>query len=135
MKDTIRNILNPIVPPGGVDDPQYLEAYRRCENALANRAATVPSELAVREAIASGRGDIDASVRAVLALINRCSPDTAGRDAIIEECAKCVPSTWLDSLMVSGVIGDRPDCPSFERLLLAVARRIRALKAPTETSG
>ena len=47
MSDKIRDILNPLVPLGGLDDPQYLEAYRRCENALANRAATVPHEDAI----------------------------------------------------------------------------------------
>lgn len=52
------------------------------------------------------------------------------RDLVIEECAKAVPTTWLDPIL-SGPDSVRGtfDCPSTERLLGAVAERIRALKS------
>lgn len=56
-------------------------------------------------------------------------PDDA-RDAVIEECAKAIPTSWLDPILsgpasVKGTF----DCPSTERLLAAVAERIRGLKS------
>lgn len=52
------------------------------------------------------------------------------RDAAIEECARCVPTTWLDS-MLSGPdkVAEFDDGAKIELLLQAVARRIRALSS------
>lgn len=50
------------------------------------------------------------------------------RNAVIEECAKCVPTTWLDPLLTGPKkVAEFEDCPSVERLLQAIAARIRAL--------
>lgn len=48
--------------------------------------------------------------------------------ALIEECAACVPTNWLDSLL-SGPdkVGDFPDGKIVEKLLLAIRARILAL--------
>lgn len=50
------------------------------------------------------------------------------RAAIIEECAKLVPTSWLDPLLTGPrkVIIDSP-CPEIERLLRGVQDRIRGL--------
>lgn len=52
------------------------------------------------------------------------------RNAIIEECANTIPTSWLDPMMTGpkSVKGNF-DGPSTERLLQAVAQRIRDLKA------
>lgn len=51
------------------------------------------------------------------------------RDAVIEECAKCVPTTWLDPMLSGPDKVEVKDCPSVERVLQAVAARIRALSS------
>lgn len=52
------------------------------------------------------------------------------RDLVIEECAKCVPTTWLDPLLSGpNKVADFADGPSVERLLQEVARRIRSLSS------
>lgn len=51
------------------------------------------------------------------------------RNAVIDECAKCVPTSWLDSLL-SGPkkVGDLP-ARETEALLRGIQDRIRALKS------
>jgi hypothetical protein len=57
------------------------------------------------------------------------------RDLVIEECAKCIPTTWLDPLLTGPkAVAEFKDCPSVERLLQAVAVRIRSLSS-THTTG
>jgi hypothetical protein len=52
------------------------------------------------------------------------------RDLVIEECAKCVPTTWLDPLLTGpNKVAEFEDCPAVERLLQEVARRIRSLSS------
>ena len=54
------------------------------------------------------------------------------RNDIIEECAKLVPTNWLDPLLTgpNKVIGNSGSPPDIEGLLLAVQKRIRDLKQP-----
>ena len=50
------------------------------------------------------------------------------RDSAIEECVKCVPTTWLDPLLTGpNAIGDLPERET-EALLRGIQDRIRALK-------
>jgi hypothetical protein len=52
------------------------------------------------------------------------------RDLVIEECAKAVPTSWLDPMMTGpNSVKGNFDGPSTERLLQAVAERIRSLKS------
>lgn len=53
----------------------------------------------------------------------------ADRDrALIEECARCVPTNWCDALLTGPEAPRAPlDCPAVERLLLGIIGRIRAL--------
>jgi hypothetical protein len=55
------------------------------------------------------------------------------RDLVIEECARAVPTNWCDSLLTGpkAVVGDLPGS-AVERLLLAVAERIRGLKSAAQ---
>ena len=50
------------------------------------------------------------------------------RNAVIEECAKCIPTTWLDPLLSGpkAVARDLP-APVVELLLTKLSERIRAL--------
>ena len=41
----VRHILNPVVPPGGLDNPQYLEAFRRCSTALEANGGALQDDL------------------------------------------------------------------------------------------
>lgn len=51
-------------------------------------------------------------------------------DKIIEECAACVPANWLDPLLTGpDRIGDFKNGGEVARLLLAIAKRIRALSS------
>lgn len=52
------------------------------------------------------------------------------RNAVIDECARCVPTNWLDSLLTGDkrVIVNSP-CREVEALLRGVQDRIRALKS------
>lgn len=50
------------------------------------------------------------------------------RNAVIEECAACVPATWLDPMPSGPEAVVVKDCGSVERVLSAVAARIRSLK-------
>lgn len=56
--------------------------------------------------------------------------DRARRDAVIEECAKAVPTNWCDSLLTGP---GAPRCPldnrGVEQLLRGVQDRIRGLKS------
>lgn len=58
------------------------------------------------------------------------------RNAVIDECAKCVPTNWCDALLTGP---DAPKCPldnqGVERLLRGVQDRIHALKSPPEEVG
>lgn len=56
--------------------------------------------------------------------------------ALIEECAACVPTNWLDPLL-SGPekIADFKDGPAIERLLTAIRQRILALSTGKQTDG
>lgn len=56
------------------------------------------------------------------------------RDAVIEECAKCVPTTWLDPLL-SGPekVAEFHVGADVEKLLRAVRDRIRALASEEQT--
>lgn len=50
------------------------------------------------------------------------------RQAIIDECARCVPTSWLDPLLSGrNKVGDLP-ARETEALLRGVQDRIRALK-------
>lgn len=50
------------------------------------------------------------------------------RDAVIEECARCVPNNWLDPLLSGpNKVGDMP-ARETEELLRRILDRIRALK-------
>jgi hypothetical protein len=50
------------------------------------------------------------------------------RDAIIDECARCVPTNWCDPLLTGpNKVGDLP-ARETEALLRGVQDRIRALK-------
>lgn len=51
-----------------------------------------------------------------------------------ERCAACVPTTWLDPLL-SVPNKEFSDGPSVERLLKAIAERIRALAPPQGTDA
>lgn len=53
------------------------------------------------------------------------------REAVIDECAKCVPTTWLDPLLSGDarVIVNSPT-REIEALLRGVQDRMRALKSP-----
>lgn len=52
------------------------------------------------------------------------------RDLVIEECAKCVPTTWLDPLLSGpNKVVDMPARPT-EALLRGIQDRIRGLKSP-----
>jgi hypothetical protein len=57
------------------------------------------------------------------------APDTPNRrEATIEECARCVPTSWLDALLTGpNAIKPPIDESYIERLLLAIQTRIRAL--------
>ncbi len=51
-------------------------------------------------------------------------------NALVEECAQCVPTNWLDPLL-SGpdkVVPDGTDNRVVEAILKAVAARIRAMR-------
>lgn len=52
------------------------------------------------------------------------------QSALIEACAKQVPTTWLDSLLTgpNKVVPANTDARIIEPLLQAVAARIRSLK-------
>jgi hypothetical protein len=51
------------------------------------------------------------------------------RNLVIDECAKCVPTTWLDPLLTGPkAVGDMP-ARETEALLRAIQDRIRALKS------
>jgi hypothetical protein len=51
-------------------------------------------------------------------------------NSLVEDCASCVPTSWLDPLLTGAGTPKLPlDEPSVERLLRGVAERIRALKA------
>jgi hypothetical protein len=51
------------------------------------------------------------------------------RDEIIEECAACIPTTWLDPILTgSERVGEFKNAAEVQRLLTALAKRIRALK-------
>lgn len=53
------------------------------------------------------------------------------RDAVIEECAKCIPTNWCDPLLTGPTAGKTPlDCRAVEQLLRGIQDRIRALKSP-----
>lgn len=54
--------------------------------------------------------------------------DLVCRNAVIEECAKLVPTSWLDPLLTGPqrTIIDSP-CPEIEALLRGIQARIRAL--------
>lgn len=55
--------------------------------------------------------------------------DDEAYNSLVEECANCVPSNWLDSLLTGDDAPKPPlDGPAIERLLKGVAARIRALK-------
>jgi hypothetical protein len=59
--------------------------------------------------------------------------DNDAYNSLIEECAKCVPSNWLDPLLTGSEAPKPPlDCFGIERLLQGVTARIRAMK---QTSG
>jgi hypothetical protein len=49
------------------------------------------------------------------------------RTAIIEECAKCVPTNWCDALLTGPGAGPFADGRKVEALLRGVQDRIRAL--------
>ena len=50
------------------------------------------------------------------------------REAVIDECAKCVPTTWLDPLLSGpNKVGNLP-ARETEALLRGIQDRIRALK-------
>jgi hypothetical protein len=52
------------------------------------------------------------------------------RNAIIDECAKCVPTNWCDSLLTGPTkVGNLP-ARETEELLRRIQDRIRALKLP-----
>jgi hypothetical protein len=57
-------------------------------------------------------------------------PPTNLTDKIVQECAACVPSNWLDPLL-SGPdkVAEFKDGPGVERLLCAITKRIRALSS------
>jgi hypothetical protein len=53
------------------------------------------------------------------------------RAEIIEDCAKCVPTNWCDSLLTGRDAPKPPlDNRAVEQLLRGIQDRIRALKAP-----
>jgi len=55
--------------------------------------------------------------------------DKICRNAVIDECAKAVPTTWLDSLLSGpNKVGDLP-ARETEALLRGIQDRIRALKS------
>lgn len=52
------------------------------------------------------------------------------RAAIVEECAKCVPTNWCDVLLTGPEAGKTPlDCRGVEKLLRGIQDRIRSLSA------
>jgi hypothetical protein len=52
-------------------------------------------------------------------------------NSLVEDCASCVPTNWLDPLLTGDGAPKLPlDEPAVERLLRGVAERIRALKTP-----
>lgn len=57
---------------------------------------------------------------------------TRNRNAVIDECAKCVPVNWCDSLLTGR---NAPRCPldqrGVEQLLRGIQDRIIALKSET----
>jgi hypothetical protein len=56
------------------------------------------------------------------------APPQPGRDAVIEECAKAMPTNWCDSLLTGPKASKIPvDCHGVERLLRGIQDRIRAL--------
>jgi hypothetical protein len=55
--------------------------------------------------------------------------DDDAYNSLVEDCANCVPTNWLDPLLTGAAAPKPPlDEPAVERLLLGVAHRIRALK-------
>lgn len=65
------------------------------------------------------------------------TPDEAGvRAAVIAECARCVPTNWLDPLLSGSdrVIGEKCDARQIEALLRGIQDRIRALLARRDQS-
>lgn len=61
--------------------------------------------------------------------------DIACRNAVIDECAKCVPTNWCDVLLTGKGAGPFADCRPIEALLRGVQDRIRALKLPNGDRG
>lgn len=58
------------------------------------------------------------------------------RAAIIEECAKAVPSNWCDVLLTGAGAGPTPlDCRDVEKLLRGIQDRIRGLAVPNGMRG
>jgi hypothetical protein len=56
--------------------------------------------------------------------------DKTCRDAVIDECAKAVPTTWLDPLLSGdGRVIVNSSCREIEDLLRGIQDRIRALKS------
>lgn len=56
--------------------------------------------------------------------------DIIRRNAVIDECAKCVPTNWLDVLLTGPNAPKGPlDNRGVEQLLRGVQDRIRQLKA------
>jgi hypothetical protein len=56
--------------------------------------------------------------------------DDDAYNSLVEDCASCVPTNWLDPLLTGDGVPRPPlDGPAIERLLHGVAARIRALKA------
>lgn len=53
------------------------------------------------------------------------------RHAIIDECAKCVPTNWCDPLLTGPGVGGLP-ARETEALLRGIQDRIRALKSLPE---
>lgn len=51
------------------------------------------------------------------------------RNAVIDECARCVPTNWLDSLLSGPTAIKGLPARETEALLRGVQDRIRALKA------
>jgi hypothetical protein len=55
------------------------------------------------------------------------------RDAVIEECAKCIPTNWCDPLLTGTEAPKGPfDNRDLERLLRGIQDRIRACKSAEE---
>jgi len=111
------------------------------ETELVNRVADAINDAVAQWQPGSPQRIKEMAARAAIEAVRlaQCAPEPAGlptldeyRNNLVEECAMCVPTTWLDPLLTgpNAVLGDF-NAPNVEGLLQAIAARIRALSIPS----